>query len=81
MDNTVGWDTAANSLVLSEATNVQSAYQQAESLSTLLSPLTDVSPFMFAAATNCAVNAGDNLTIRITNFQTGLKPLTPSTSS
>jgi hypothetical protein len=86
------WSDAKISLVLSEQTGQQDWYQTAEHLSnTFLSPVTDVSPWMFAAAaapTACPVNAGDVLTITITNPQTqasvqttNLPPVATSTTS
>jgi hypothetical protein len=76
------WSDAKISLVLSERTSVQDMYQTAEHLSnTFLSPVTDVSPFMFAAAAatgECPVNAGDSLTITITNPQTSVVSPNPA---
>jgi hypothetical protein len=76
------WSDSKISLVLSEADRrSRSAYQAAEQpINTFLSPVTDVSPWMFtAAATACPVNVGDVLTIKVTNPQTNVVSPMPAT--
>jgi hypothetical protein len=75
------WTNTSISLVANLPVGVQDDYLVDNSLSTVLSPLSDFSPFTFPAATGCpalynaATSTGDTLTFTVTNPQnTGAPP-------
>lgn len=71
------WRDSSISLIANLPVNVHDSYQQAYLLPAVLSPLWDYSPLTFSAAAGCPVSyntstgKGDNLTIAVTNPQTG----------
>jgi hypothetical protein len=65
------WTDSSISLVANLAAGVQNQYLQDNLFSTLLSPLSDISPLTFFAAPGCPIIAGDSLTFTVTNPQNG----------
>lgn len=61
------WTDTSISLVANLPVNLQDQYQQLYGLSTVLSPLSDFSPWAVPAASGCPVNIGDQLTFTVTN--------------